>query len=103
MFKTTYPNIDISVLVYCVLVVGWKTSSESLTGFLKYLPKNKALLVRNLWSEKNCQNPFRPILRRKKKFFSPLSREEGGLLKALVDRSNRTKYVLNVQRGIWRA
>ena len=43
--------------MYCVLVVGGKI--QSLTGFLKYLPKNIAHLV-------HCQNPFPAIL---KKFF----------------------------------
>ena len=36
----TYPNINISVLV--------SANSQSLTGFLKYLPKNEALLVQEL-------------------------------------------------------
>ena len=65
MFKTLYPNIDISVLVYCVYVdVGRKT--QPLTDFLKYLPKNMALLAQKLWRNFFCQNPFQAILRRKK-------------------------------------
>ena len=38
-FKTTYPNINISV--------HRSANSRSLTGFLKYLPKNMILLVQN--------------------------------------------------------
>ena len=45
-------NINISVLC-CRLA-----NSQYITGFLKYLPKNLALLVQELWRKKNCQNPF---------------------------------------------
>ena len=65
LFKTTCRNIDISVLAYCV-----QLSNEKLTvftDFLKYLPKNMALLAQKLWRNFFCQNPFPAILRRKKK------------------------------------
>ena len=55
MFKTTYPNINISVK----LIV--------FNRFLEILPKNMALLVKKLWRKKNCQNSFPAILRRKNK------------------------------------
>ena len=57
-----YPNINISVL--CCR----SANSQSLTGFLKYLPINMALLAQKLWRKKICKNPFPAILRRKKKF-----------------------------------
>ena len=37
------------------------------TDFLKYLPKNMALLAQKLWRIFFCQNPFSAILGRKKK------------------------------------
>ena len=37
-----------------------------------------ALLLQKLWREKQCQNPFPTLLRRKKKLFCPLSRGGGG-------------------------
>ena len=49
----TYPNINISVLV--------SANSQSLTGFLKYLPKNEALLVQELSRIFFFQNPFPAI------------------------------------------
>ena len=45
----TYTNINISVL--CISC-RWE-NSKFLTGFLKYLPKNMALLVQKLWRKKS--------------------------------------------------
>ena len=64
MFKTTYPNIDISVLVYCVCRTD---NSQSLTDFLKYLLKNIFFLSPKIVEKKNCQNTLSAFLRRKKK------------------------------------
>ena len=47
VFRTTYPNI-ISISVLCC----WSSNSQSLRGFLKYLPKNMALLFQKLWRKK---------------------------------------------------
>ena len=62
LFKKTYPNINISVL--CISC--WWENLQSLPGFLKYLPKNMALLVQKLLRKKNRQNLFPAILRWKK-------------------------------------
>ena len=62
LFKTTHPNIDISVLVYSL-------SAGKLTSILKYLPKNMALIFQKLRREKKCQNPFPAILRQKQSSF----------------------------------
>ena len=55
--------------------------------FLKYLPKNMALLAQKLWRNLFCQNPFRAILRRKekkkKKKFLMTTKPSGGGVKAL--------------------
>ena len=71
LFKTIYPNINIS----CRL-----KNLQSLTGYVKHLPKNMALLTQffssKLERKKNCQNLFPAILRRKKILFS--TKPEGG-------------------------
>ena len=59
----SYPNIDISVLC----ISSRSEISQYLTGFLKYLPRNMALLVQKLLRKKICQNPRPTILRQKKK------------------------------------
>ena len=51
MFKTTYPNINIRVLVHCVLDVGWKTYSLQQVSWNICL-KNKSLLVQKLQRKK---------------------------------------------------
>ena len=67
LFKTTYPNINISVL--CIICRS--EISQSLTGFLKYLPKTW------LFQSKDCgeKNPFPATLRREK---DHLSTKPGG-------------------------
>ena len=66
--------------------------SQSLTGFLKYLPKIMALLFQKLWRKKNL-NPFPAILRRKKKYVVHKAGAggvgPGGGLKALLDKKRR--------------
>ena len=61
MFKTTYPNINISVSCCC------SANSQSLKGFLKYLLKNTALLAQTFWRKRivKIQNPFPAFLRQK--------------------------------------
>ena len=61
-----------------MLDVGRKT--QPLTDFLKYLPKNIALLAQKLWRNFFCQNPFPAILRRKK------------IPKALVVRTTKKRF-----------
>ena len=46
-------------------------NSQSLTGFLKYLPKNITLLVQNC-GEFFCQNSFPATLRREKKLLTAI-------------------------------
>ena len=73
-YKTTYPNIYISLLV---LSLG---DSQYSPGFLKYLPKNMAFLIQELWRKKNS-NPSLAISRRKK---VPMTTNPGGGVKSLV-------------------
>ena len=68
-----YPNIDISVLC---LDVGRKI--QPLTEFLKYLPKNVALLAKKLWRI-FLVNLFPAILRQKRKVSMATKPGEGGL------------------------
>ena len=55
-FKTTYPNINISVNPFKLCCPP--ANSKSLTGFLKYLPKNTALLGQKLEIEKKAKIRF---------------------------------------------
>ena len=57
-------HIKILILVYCVLVVG-RITHESLTGFLKHLPKNVAAFSSKVVKKKDHQNLFPAILRQK--------------------------------------
>ena len=51
------------ILVYCVLVVARWENSQSLTGFLKYLPGSMALLVQKLGrKEKLSKSVSDPLL-----------------------------------------
>ena len=69
-----------------------KENSQSLTDFLKYLPKNLTLLVQKLWRKKYCQNPFPAILGRKKVFKKVLlSTKSGGGAKGLSGLSTKKK------------
>ena len=67
LFKTIYPNINISVFIYFLLVVGGKT--HSLLGFFQS----------KICGEKKCwQSPFSAILRRKKVLLSTKPRGRWG-------------------------
>ena len=65
MFKTTYPNINISVL--CISR-RWET--QSLTDFLKYLPKNMALSVKNCGFPMTLQKNLKKMSLKKKIMYS---------------------------------
>ena len=67
------------------------------TGFLKYLPKNIALITK-IVKRKKCQNPFPAILGRKKgkKCLTPLSR---GLRLPLGSRKNYSNCYLIFSKG----
>ena len=80
--------------MYCV--VGRKT--QPLTGFSKYLPKNMALLVQNLWRKKICQNLFPVILRRQKGYF--VYKAEGGGPKGLSGLSTKKKNVTSLNQQL---
>ena len=69
LFKTTYPNINISVLVY--FFSCRRENSQYLTDFLKYLPKKMALLVQNCGEKKRCHKPFPAFFKTKKTFGFP--------------------------------
>ena len=56
-----------------------KSLSLNLTGLLKYLPGNMALLVHNSGYKKMCQNPFPVILRLKREHRG--HKKKGGGLK----------------------
>ena len=79
MFKTTHPNINISVL--CISFRGENSQTlTTLTGFLNICLKI-CFFSSKILEKKNCQNPFPAILRQKKKekkFFFPISREGVG-------------------------
>ena len=62
----TYQNINTSLL--CCR----SANSQSLAGFLKYLPKNMALLVKKLWRKKLSNSDsgnFKTKKKNKKKKF----------------------------------
>ena len=72
LFEKLYPNINISVLVYYRIVL----SVGKHTGFLKYLPKNMALLIKKKSEKKNVKIRFRLFL--DKQNLCPLSQRGGG-------------------------
>ena len=68
------------------------------TWLLKYFPKNRAILVKKLGEEKNCQNSFPAILWLKNHTAIKPERGRGGGGKALMARPLRTFFPREISR-----